>query len=241
MIPSTSTPTIQPSSQRTEAPSSDLSNVPSTTSTSKQTLSPSTDPHYSPTTRPSFPIGFTLTMSESPSTVSFIQTDALFYTCGDVITVSFQNARPDRNDWIGLYPSSSFVNNELPSGAIDWTYACGSQNCLISTNSNVTTFEVNLRTTETQGLEGSLQIFLIGDTGAPYTDIIATSDVFQVIGCSHVPSTMPSLSPSDNTIISPPTSSLPTSVMISMPSLDPTNQPFKNVSLDVLLWNAFIY
>lgn len=175
----------------------------------------------------------TQAVSESPSTASFIQTDALSYSCGDIITVSFLNARPDRNDWIGLYSSSSFVNGELPPGAIDWTYACGSQNCSISTSSNVLTFEVNIRTTETQGLEDSLQIFLIDDTGAPYTDIIARSDVFQVIGCSDVPSTVPSLIPSKISTSLPTMSSLPTSIATSTPSLVPTYQPPIVVSFDV--------
>ena len=183
----------------------------------------------------------TQAVSESPSTASFIQTDALLYTCGDIITVSFLNARPDRNDWIGLYPSSSFVNGELPPGAIDWTYACGSQNCSISTSSNVLTFEENIRTTETQGLEDSLQIFLIDDTGAPYTDIIARSDVFQVIGCSNDPSTVPSLIPSNNSTSTPTISTLPTSITTSTPSLAPTSQPSKVVSFDVFSCYIFAY
>lgn len=184
------TPSSLPTGKPSHMPTAFPTVVPTTTQIPSSLPTTSSLPSQSPTisTHPSFSLHPTQSVSESPSITTFISTDALSYTCGDVISVTFQNARPDRSDWIGLYSSSSFVNGALPVGAIDWMYACGSRSCSVPTSSNVVTFEINILPTETQGLEGSLQVFLIDDNGAPYTDIVAMSDEFNVDGCSSEPS-----------------------------------------------------
>jgi hypothetical protein len=62
------------------------------------------------------------------ATIDFIQTDEDCYTFIDAtISITFTNAEPKPEDWIGIYEKNTYADN-LPESLLH-LWACGSQRC----------------------------------------------------------------------------------------------------------------
>ena len=122
------------------------------------------------------------TATEEPSSsltecVDSIEVDNECYSFGqDEISVSFVLCNETSQDWVGLYPSDSDIDNlDFPDDR-QWQFSCGSQDC----NEPIAIDTISMGSDTPPG---RYRAFLFsnedGDQGAPYFGI-ASSQVFRV-------------------------------------------------------------
>ncbi len=123
--PPTLKPTKPPTHMPTKPPTPKPSKPPTPKPTNSPTLKPTNHPIPKPTPRPT--LTPTRPPTQKPTTPPPLSTDKTSYTAGEVIKVTFHNASPQPQDWIGIF-SASTPSSNLGQGAL-WAWTCGSQSC----------------------------------------------------------------------------------------------------------------
>ena len=165
----TATPTVE---ALTPAPSQGVSPAPSgsPSGTEPPTLTPTklaTEPPTSiPTAKPTI-------------CTDFIKWVPKCIDIGEDVVVEFQNCDPQFGDWIGIFSKDADPSN-LPEAAL-WVWACGSQSCRGSPQTNTVTLNEDDADTQSaqDGTAWPLRpddyiAYLIRNVGPPYTAVLSS-------------------------------------------------------------------
>jgi hypothetical protein len=119
---------------------------------------------------------------------SSIEVSKSCYTSGEDIEITFANASPQQDDWIGVYSSSNSMTsltNPETSSFFNWIWTCGKRSCTPSKTSSATVTYRSVVAT------GSWKVVLLRNDGEPYTAIAQSSTFVVQSSCSGAPGPSP--------------------------------------------------